>query len=80
MQGNSATQANVCGRQIAFEVNMFMGDSNEVSFSKSVGSYALTDWVVYLSQAAAAQSSADFVIDTAVGTKLLLVRGTRRGD
>ena len=30
---------------------MFRGDSNEVSFSKSVGGYALTDWVVYLSQA-----------------------------
>jgi hypothetical protein len=58
----------VYGRQIAFEGNMFRGDSNEVSFSKSVGSSALTDWVVYLSQTAAAQSSADFVIDTAVGT------------
>jgi hypothetical protein len=34
----------------SFEVNMFRGDGNEVSFSKSVGSYALTDWVVYLSQ------------------------------
>ena len=42
---------------MVFEANMLVGDSNEVSFSKGVRSYALRDWVVYLSRAAAAQSS-----------------------
>jgi len=50
--------------RIDFEVNMFVGDGNEVSFSKSVGTYALTDWVVYLSQTAAGEDS----IHIAVGT------------
>jgi hypothetical protein len=37
--------------QIVFEVSMFVGDINEVSFSKTVGSFALKHWVVYLGQA-----------------------------
>ena len=53
---------------------MIIGDSNEVSFSKTVRSYALTDWVVYLSQAAAAQSLARFVYRYRGRDELLLVR------